>query len=105
MPSVYIKENESFDFALRRFKRSCEKAGVLGKLRQVEYYEKPTTCRKRQHAASIKRWQKKLQKDEELLLRNRAKHPKTASSQPIALLTTEAPAVLAPIAEIPATNE
>ena len=41
MPSVRIKENEPFDVALRRFKRSCEKAGVLAKVRSCEFYEKP----------------------------------------------------------------
>ena len=42
MPSVRIKENEPFDVALRRFKRSCEKAGVLADVRSKEFYEKPT---------------------------------------------------------------
>ena len=42
MPSVRIKENEPFDVALRRFKRSCEKAGILAKVRSKEFYEKPT---------------------------------------------------------------
>jgi ribosomal protein S21 len=42
MPSVRLKENEPFDVALRRFKRSCEKAGILAKVRSCEFYEKPT---------------------------------------------------------------
>ena len=63
MPSVNVKECPSFDVALRRFKRACEKAGVLTKLRQSEYYEKPTSKRKRKRAAAIKRYQKKLQKE------------------------------------------
>ena len=50
MPSVRIKENEYFDAALRRFKRACEKAGVLTELRRREYYEKPTQERKRKKA-------------------------------------------------------
>ena len=54
MPSVRIKENEPFDIALRRFKRSCEKAGVLAKVRACEFYEKPTWVRKRKAAASVK---------------------------------------------------
>ena len=43
MPAVKIKDNEPFDVALRRFKRACEKAGVLSEVRRRECYEKPTT--------------------------------------------------------------
>ena len=39
MPSVRVRENEYFDAALRRFKRACEKAGVLTELRRREFYE------------------------------------------------------------------
>lgn len=63
MPSVKVKENEPFDVALRRFKRSCEKAGVLSEVRRREYYEKPTSVRKRKAAAAVKRHLKKLQRD------------------------------------------
>ena len=60
MPSVRIKENEPFEVALRRFKRSCEKAGILAEVRRREFYEKPTALRKRKKAAAVKRHQKKL---------------------------------------------
>ncbi|MCC7410534.1 MAG: 30S ribosomal protein S21 [Gammaproteobacteria bacterium] len=60
MPSVKVRENEPFDVALRRFKRACEKAGVLAEVHRREYYEKPTQVRKRKAAAAVKRWQKKL---------------------------------------------
>ena len=60
MPSVRVKENEPFEVALRRFKRSCEKAGVLAEVRRREFYEKPTWERKRKSAAAVKRWQKKV---------------------------------------------
>jgi small subunit ribosomal protein S21 len=70
MPSVIVKECGSFDVAMRRFKRACEKAGVPTKLRQLEYYEKPTAKRKRERAAAIKRYQKKLSKERELYQRN-----------------------------------
>ena len=63
MPSVRLKENEYFDAALRRFKRSCEKAGILSELRRREYYEKPTQERKRKKAAAIKRQAKKTSRD------------------------------------------
>ena len=55
MPSVKVRENEPFEYALRRFKRSCEKAGVLAETRRREFYEKPTQERKRKAAAAVKR--------------------------------------------------
>lgn len=60
MPSVKLKDNEPFDIALRRFKRSCEKAGVLAEVRRREFYEKPTAIRKRKAAAAVKRHAKKM---------------------------------------------
>jgi small subunit ribosomal protein S21 len=63
MPSVKVKENEPFDVALRRFKRSCEKAGVLSEVRRRESYEKPTQERKRKRAAAVKRHLKKLSRE------------------------------------------
>lgn len=63
MPHVRVKENEPFDAALRRFKRSCEKAGVLSEVRRREFYEKPTAVRKRKAAAAVKRHLKKLQRE------------------------------------------
>ncbi|HCO43873.1 MAG TPA: 30S ribosomal protein S21 [Gammaproteobacteria bacterium] len=60
MPVVQLRENEPFDVALRRFKRTCEKAGVLSEARRREFYEKPTQERKRKAAAAVKRHQKKL---------------------------------------------
>ncbi|OEZ33840.1 30S ribosomal protein S21 [Francisella endosymbiont of Amblyomma maculatum] len=55
MPSVRVKEREPFDVTLRRFKRSCEKAGIVSELRRREYFEKPTWARKRKKAAAVKR--------------------------------------------------
>ncbi|OUV62969.1 MAG: 30S ribosomal protein S21 [Gammaproteobacteria bacterium TMED119] len=55
MPGVRVKENEPFDVALRRFRRSCEKASVLTEVRRREFYEKPTSVRKRKAAAAVKR--------------------------------------------------
>ncbi|RTZ73483.1 MAG: 30S ribosomal protein S21 [Gammaproteobacteria bacterium] len=63
MPSVRVKDNEPFEVAMRRFKRSCEKAGILAEVRRREYYEKPTWERKRKAAAAVKRWQKKVSRD------------------------------------------
>jgi small subunit ribosomal protein S21 len=63
MPSVKVKDNEPFDIALRRFKRSCEKAGILSEVRRREFYEKPTQERKRKQAAAVKRHLKKLARE------------------------------------------
>jgi len=64
MPAVKVKDNEPFDIALRRFKRSCEKAGVLAEVRRRECYEKPTTLRKRAAAAAVKRHAKKVSREQ-----------------------------------------
>ncbi len=69
MPSVKVRENEPFDIALRRFKRSCEKAGVLADVRRREFYEKPTTERKRKKAAAVKRHAKKVSRESRRLNR------------------------------------
>ena len=54
MPTIRVKENEPFETALRRFKRTIEKSGLLTELRAREFYEKPTAERKRKKAAAIK---------------------------------------------------
>ena len=63
MPTVRVKEGENADYALRRFKRACEKAGILTELRRREFYEKPTAERKRKQAAAVKRHLKKISRD------------------------------------------
>jgi len=52
---VRIKENESLDSALRRFKRSCARSGILGEVRKREHYEKPSEKRKKKSEAARKR--------------------------------------------------
>ncbi|MGD8430323.1 MAG: 30S ribosomal protein S21 [Ectothiorhodospiraceae bacterium] len=69
MPSVKVRENEPFEVALRRFKRSCEKAGVLSEIRRREHYEKPTQVRKRKQAAAVKRHLKRLQREQQRRVR------------------------------------
>ncbi|MDE2089976.1 MAG: 30S ribosomal protein S21 [Gammaproteobacteria bacterium] len=63
MPNIRVKDNEPFEVALRRFKRSCEKAGILAEVRRREFYEKPTQTRKRKQAAAVKRHMKKLARE------------------------------------------
>lgn len=60
MTVVKVRENEPFEVAMRRFKRTVEKTGLLTELRSREYYEKPTAERKRKRAAAIKRHYKRL---------------------------------------------
>ena len=60
MTTVRVKENEPFEVAMRRFKRSVEKTGLLTDLRAREFYEKPTAERKRKLAAAVKRHYKRL---------------------------------------------
>ncbi len=55
MPGIRVKEDEPFDIAIRRFRRACERSGVLTEARRREYYEKPTEVRKRKAAAAAKR--------------------------------------------------
>ena len=83
MPSVRVRENEYFDAALRRFKRACEKAGVLTELRRREFYEKPTQERKRKKAAAVKRHLKRLSRENMRSTGQQpASPPPTAPSRP-----------------------
>jgi small subunit ribosomal protein S21 len=62
---VTVKDNENINVSLRRFKRKVEEAGILDDLRKKEFYEKPTTERKRKKGAARARWNKKL-RDQQL---------------------------------------
>lgn len=55
MPEIKVKDNESLDSALRRFKRQCAKSGVLQEVRKREHYEKPSVKRKKKSEAARKR--------------------------------------------------
>ncbi|MCL1884325.1 MAG: 30S ribosomal protein S21 [Defluviitaleaceae bacterium] len=55
MSEVVIKDNESLDNALRRFKRNCAKAGIMGEIRKREHYDKPSVKRKKKSEAARKR--------------------------------------------------
>ncbi len=63
MPIVKLREHEPFDIALRRFKRICEKAGIVSEMRRHEFYEKPKWKRKRLAAQARKRLLKKLSRE------------------------------------------
>ncbi len=62
MPGIKIKENESFENALKRFKKQCEKTGILSEIRKREHFEKPSLKKKKKALAAKKRVMKKMRK-------------------------------------------
>jgi small subunit ribosomal protein S21 len=60
MPVVHVREEESFENALRRFKRKCEKAGILTELKKRQHFEKPSVKRKRKAIQARKKVLRKL---------------------------------------------
>ena len=63
MPFVQVREEESFENALRRFKRKCEKEGILTELRKRQHFEKPSVKRKRKAVSAKKKMARKLMED------------------------------------------
>lgn len=63
--TVYLREGEDINRALKKFKNKVEESGKLKDLQKKEFYEKPTTERKRKASAAKARWLKKL-KDQQL---------------------------------------
>ena len=55
MAEIRVKENESLDSALRRFKRQCARTGVIAEVKKREHYEKPSVKRKKKSEAARKR--------------------------------------------------
>jgi small subunit ribosomal protein S21 len=55
MSEIRVGENESLDNALKRFKRQCARAGVIGEVRKREHYEKPSVKRKKKSEAARKK--------------------------------------------------
>lgn len=60
MALVKIKDGESFESAFRKFKKSCEKAGILSEVKKREHFEKPSVAAKKKSAAARKRANKKV---------------------------------------------
>lgn len=60
MAGVRVKDNEPIESAIRRFKKQCEKAGILAELRKREHYEKPSVRRKRKALAAKKRFLRRV---------------------------------------------
>ncbi len=66
MPLIKVREDESLENALRRFKRKCEKSGVLTEIKKRQHYEKPSVRRKRKALAARKKLLKRLAQDRRL---------------------------------------
>ena len=62
MPGIKVKESEPFEVVLKKFKKQCEKAGILSEVRKREHYEKPSIKRKKKAIAARKRAMKKQRK-------------------------------------------
>lgn len=60
MPGIKVRDGESFESAMSRFKKTCEKAGVMSEVRKREHYEKPSVKRKKKMIAARKRLVKSL---------------------------------------------
>ena len=58
MPGITVNDHEPFEIALRRFKKQCEKAGIISEVRKRQFYEKPSIRKKKKILASRKRLQK-----------------------------------------------
>ena len=59
MAYIKIRENEAFEQAFRRFKKSCEKSGILSEVKKREHYEKPSIRKKKKSINARKRLAKK----------------------------------------------
>jgi small subunit ribosomal protein S21 len=63
MPVIKVREDESLENALRRFKRKCEKSGILSELKKRQHYEKPSAKKKRKQLAAKKKAMKRLMQE------------------------------------------
>jgi small subunit ribosomal protein S21 len=69
VPLVHVREDESFEGALRRFKRKCEKSGILTELKKRQHYEKPSVKRKRKAVQARKKMMRKMAEERRMGLR------------------------------------
>ena len=62
MPAVIVRDGESFESALKRFKKQCERTGILSEIKKREHFEKPSVKRKKKILAAKKRALKKIKR-------------------------------------------
>ena len=67
MPLIKVREDESLENALRRFKRKCEKSGILTEIKKRQHFEKPCVQRKRKALAARKKLLKRLAQERKML--------------------------------------
>lgn len=60
MPSIRVRESDSFENALKRFKKQCEKEGILSEIKKREHYEKPSVKKKKKAIAARKKAAKRV---------------------------------------------
>ncbi len=63
MPLIKVRDDESLENALRRFKRKCEKSGILTEIKKRQHYEKPSVRKKRKALAARKKLLKRLSQE------------------------------------------
>lgn len=59
MPKIRVREGDHLEYTLRRFKKACEKLGILSEIKKREYFEKPSVARKKKSIAARKKTLKK----------------------------------------------
>ena len=69
MPLVQVRDDESFESAMRRFKRKCEKSGILTELKKRQHFEKPSVKRKRKAVQARKKMMRKMAEERRMGLR------------------------------------
>ena len=62
MPRIKVQDGENVDFVLRRFKKACERSGILSEIKKREFYEKPSVYKKKKAISARKRLLKKVKK-------------------------------------------
>jgi len=60
MPSIRVRENDSFENALKKFKKQCEKEGILSEIKKREHYDKPSVKKKKKAIAARKKAMKRV---------------------------------------------
>lgn len=66
MPLIKVREDESLENALKRFKRKCEKSGILTEIKKRQHYEKPSVKRKRKTLAARKKLLKRIAQERKM---------------------------------------
>ncbi|MDH5715874.1 MAG: 30S ribosomal protein S21 [Candidatus Aminicenantes bacterium] len=66
MPYVRVNENESLEDALRRFKRKCQKSGIISEVKKRQHYEKPSVKKKKKAIAARKKVLKRMSQERRL---------------------------------------